>query len=317
MTVEVEMIADSVAAETGVRCSTLVLRYPRAIHAEFMTHKVFGRNASSSRAIPMKKMHASIVEDPAYPEKWTLNEPGMQGYKEADEDTIAKAKTLIAEHRRFSIMVAEGLADIGLHKQIFNRYTEAHQHIRVVVTATQWANFLALRTHETAEPTIQEVARQVKDCMDSSQPVKLQRGDWHLPYFDEEEFEDSLIWREADDKLHNLIPFGLHNAFPPHSGKRALYRIASIAISAARCARVSYNNFEGRRSEIEEDIGLFDKLVGSRPVHASPTEHQGTPDWRIRGQGWANSSLHGNLTGFKQARKFLPLEAVKDAYLNH
>ena len=30
---------------------TLQCRYPRFIHAEFMTHRVFSRNASSSRAI--------------------------------------------------------------------------------------------------------------------------------------------------------------------------------------------------------------------------------------------------------------------------
>ena len=72
MTVEVEKLLHAKSVETGKEIATFVLRYPRAIHGEFMTHRVFGRNASSSRAIPMGKMHQSIIDDPALPEKWTI-----------------------------------------------------------------------------------------------------------------------------------------------------------------------------------------------------------------------------------------------------
>ena len=52
-----------------------------------------------------------------------------------------------------------------------------------------------------------------------------------------------------------------------------------IKISVARCARVSYTSFEtGRRSTLEEDLALYDRLVGAQPLHASPAEHQATPD---------------------------------------
>ena len=77
MTIEVEVVAASKSVETGRRIVTLVGRWPRNIHAEFMTHRVFSRNASSSRAIPMGRMHKTIQEDPALPERWTLNEPGI------------------------------------------------------------------------------------------------------------------------------------------------------------------------------------------------------------------------------------------------
>jgi hypothetical protein len=44
---------------SGARLTTLEVRYPRFIHSEMMTHRVFSRNAASSRAIPIKKMIAA------------------------------------------------------------------------------------------------------------------------------------------------------------------------------------------------------------------------------------------------------------------
>lgn len=323
MTIEVKMIADSVSTDSGSRCSTLELRYPRVIHSEFMTHRKFGRNASSSRAIPMAKMHTSIQEDPAYPEKWTLNEPGMQGFEEADEDTIEQAKLIIAEHRMWAIRAAEQLAKLGLHKQIFNRYTEPHQHIRVVVTSSDWQNFLLLRTHESAEPTMQVLATQIGDALSESKPKKLDRGDWHLPYFDQEEFDGSLFGTsDLRAAAEHFLPTEYMAMYPPYSGNRAIERLLSIGVSAARCARTSYNNFEGRRSGIEEDLELFKKLIVSQPIHASPLEHQATPDWMLAGrwipqrpnhvQIWTNPHQHGNLVGWRQARKFIPGEDGKN-----
>ncbi|ATW58097.1 putative thymidylate synthase [Pseudomonas phage inbricus] len=90
----------------------------------------------------------------------------------------------------------------------------------------------------------------------------------------------------------------------------------SIKVSVARCARVSYNNFEGRRSTVEEDIVLYDKLVGSSPLHASPTEHQATPDEYMLhdgigfSAGWQQEHLHGNLHGWVQYRKTLAGEFI-------
>lgn len=38
------------------RITTLELVYPRFIHSEFMTHRMFSRNAASSRATPVQRM---------------------------------------------------------------------------------------------------------------------------------------------------------------------------------------------------------------------------------------------------------------------
>ena len=47
--------------------STLLLRYPRCIHAELMTHRLFSRNAASSRAIPVSKLIQDVMENPFIP----------------------------------------------------------------------------------------------------------------------------------------------------------------------------------------------------------------------------------------------------------
>ena len=55
MTISAKVVADSVSPD-GIRLTTLQLRYPKFVHGEFMTHRVFSRNASSSRAIPVERM---------------------------------------------------------------------------------------------------------------------------------------------------------------------------------------------------------------------------------------------------------------------
>lgn len=70
-------IADSVSPD-GVRITTFCLEYPRIIHSELMTHRLFSRNAMSSRAIPIAKMIKQVRENPSMPYRFGANQPGMQ-----------------------------------------------------------------------------------------------------------------------------------------------------------------------------------------------------------------------------------------------
>lgn len=77
-----------------------------------------------------------------------------------------------------------------------------------------------------------------------------------------------------------------------------------------RAIRVSYLTQEGNQPTIESDLALYDRLVGSVPLHASPAEHQATPDVGMLFEStgrvdWDNSHLHGNLLGWVQYRKLL------------
>ena len=107
MTVSAKIIKDSVSLETGYRITTMELRYPRFIHAEFMTHRIFSRNASSSRAIPILKMIDSIIEDPAMPELWVMDERGMQGFTEADTRVRADAEIQWCQAMTFCVETAQ------------------------------------------------------------------------------------------------------------------------------------------------------------------------------------------------------------------
>ena len=55
----VTVVADSIN-QHGDRLTSLVLTYPRIIHAEMLTHRMFSRNASSSRAVPVQKMIEAV-----------------------------------------------------------------------------------------------------------------------------------------------------------------------------------------------------------------------------------------------------------------
>lgn len=302
MTITASIIADSVSPE-GIRLTTMQLRYPRFIHSEFMTHRVFSRNASSSRAIPVQRMIEDLRRDPAMPIYWGSHKPGMQAGEELPETEVYKGLTLRPlkmakeywlDAMEECIQVAEELIQLGLHKQIANRILEPWAHINVVVTATEWANFFALRAHPDAQPEIKALAEAMMAAMGQSDPVLLAPGQWHLPYVVHQDLLD------VGDYLRNTKQVAITDD-----------RVTDLLkkVSVARCARVSYLTHDGRPTSVEEDLALYDRLLISQPLHASPSEHQAQPDTLIDGV-WAKSNLHGNFTGWCQLRKNLPNEFI-------
>lgn len=252
MTIEAKVIADS--AWDGVRITTLQLRYPRFIHAEFMTHRMFSRNASSSRAIPVSRLIRDVETDKVVPSFWGKNQPGMQAREELGGNAKANAVEAWNIARLNAVSCAEYLHSIGAHKQIVNRILEPFSHINVVVTATEWRNFFLLRNHPDAQPEMQELARAMLQAIEESEP----QDQWyHLPYSDDGEIQ-------VKD-----------------------YSDLRFPVSAARCARVSYLTHEGTRSTLEEDMKLYARLTHASPPHLSPLEHAAL--WKPNGRDfWAN-----------------------------
>lgn len=295
-----KVVADSIATyffgaemHLGNRVTTFQLRYPRFIHAELMTHRVFSRNASSSRAIPVMTMLKEILLDPAMPIYWGANQSGMQAKSELSG---LKRRLAIRVWRlaRYPAVFAAFIAyKIGLHKQIANRICEPWAHISVVVTATEYQNWFNLRLHADAQPEIRHLAGMMDLARSISTPRRLNAGEWHLPYV--RSFERNNLSSED-----------------------------AIKVSVARCARVSYLTHDKQMPSIEQDIALYERLVGSVPLHASPAEHQAKPDVfdtpnpvKTYGTDWArdrnhydNLWLHGNLVGWVQYRKLLPSEFI-------
>jgi hypothetical protein len=218
-----------------------------------MTHRVFSRNASSSRAIPARKIRNTILTDMATPSYWGANRPGMQAEVELAGWRLKLAKAVWTYSAYFMLVANWIFEKIGLHKQIANRVLESWSHIEVVVTATDWDNFYTLRNHPMAQPEIQELATKMLKAHNDSVPTKLEPGQWHLPF---------IAFTDICDALQHC------------QGREDEATETLCKMSAARCARVSYLNHEGKRTTIEEDLALFDRLMGGDVKHASPTEHQ-------------------------------------------
>lgn len=306
MTITAKIIADSIS-EQGIRLTTFQLRYPRFIHAEFMTHRHFSRNASSSRAVPVEKLIDDIMRDPAMPIHWGRNQKGMQANEELTSDELLLAKTRWMIALNGACHHAKDLMHIGAHKQIVNRLLEPFSHINVVCTATEWTNFYGLRRHKDAQPEIRALADAMYCEHHFSTPYLLMHGEWHLPYIEREDLT-AVEWHLRQNRITRDMP--------PYRESVELLK----KVSAARCARTSYLTFEGKRSTVQEDLTLCEKLIKAELVHASPFEHQATPDTVFathdEGDGsnpevlWDHPELHGNLRGWIQNRKQIPNECI-------
>lgn len=266
----VKIIADSISQD-GHRLTTFQLRYWRAIHADLMSHRAFSRNASSSRAIPVKKMLQQVWNDPAMPVHWGVNRPGMQAKEQLKGWRLALTKLLWKTASKVACGFAWGAIKLKLHKQVANRLLEPWQYIHVVLTATEFDNWFELRDHEDAQPEIQKLAREMKEAMDKHSPTVLKEGEWHLPYITEYDKDTARLVYFNEDLLKK--------------------------ISSARCCRVSYLKHNGTPASVEEELDLCDKLASVKPLHASPFEHVATPSaTNVDGQ-W------GNFKGWRQYRK--------------
>lgn len=296
MTITAKVICDS-QPKTGTRITTLELEYPRFIHSEFMTHRMFSRNASSSRAIPIMKMIQAVIDNPAMPIHWGKNQAGMQAREQLEDRYQLQAQLLWKAARDSAVEHARTMMALGAHKQIVNRILEPFTHIRVIVTATNFANFFALRDHEDAQPEIRELAVAMKKAIEESTPQLLDIGEWHLPYLDAEDFT-------------NIYEHLKENSITRHDPAQHQIWMMACAVSAARCARVSYLTHDGERPTLQKDLELYHHLVNANPPHMSPCEHQATPDIHDMHEGWHRLELQANFTGWVQFRHLIKDESV-------
>jgi len=254
------VIAHSKSAVSGKEVITFELEYPRFIHGEFMTHRMFSRNAASSRAIPVSKMIELVDDDPAMPVHWGRNQPGMQAKEELDSQQKNYAIHEWQQAAHDAVGWAEVLNLRGVHKQIVNRILEPFQTMKTVVTATEWENFYWLRNHEDAQPEIKRLAEVMLEAVSESKAITLLPGQWHVPYY------MSGQWKaESTNRTSNgPVPVDVDGVSLQDA----------LAISASCCAQVSYRLLDG---SIEKARMVYKRLVESSPVHASPFEHQATP----------------------------------------
>lgn len=289
------VVADSINQQ-GNRLTTFQLRYWRGIHSEFMTHRKFSRCAGSSRARPSQAIIDQVRSTPWGPPSWGANQPGMQANAELSPEKILIAKATWVHAANNAAAQALLLLREGAHKQIVNRLLEPFTFIDVIVSSTEYNNWWALREDKDADPSIRLLAKSMHEAFDASTPKILRVGDWHLPFVDiEKETAAAINYLQKQNATHRIIAMEVTQVLRK--------------VSAARCARTSYRNFDGTVAPIEDDAALFNKLVSSTLVHASPLEHQATPDALVNNM-WAHPNMHGNFTGWVQHRKLIHNEYV-------
>ncbi len=298
------IIKDSIN-EFGNRLITYELIYPRIIHAELLTHRLFSKNSASSRAIPFVKMVESVKNAGFVPMAFQKSHSGMQGneyFKGQDLDYCIQSWNLSKEA---AIYNAETLYKLGVTKQLCNRILEPFSYIKVVLTASEYDNFFDLRcpkyygvyksqkdllvsnveerkrpSHEVlnkgmAEIHLMDLAEKMWDARNESKPQQLKSGQWHIPY--EEKINDEEIRKAFSNLSLNDIKNAslLYTNRKYESSTNDIFAIGGIKlkISTMMCARTSYTTVDVDQSVwgVEKYIQKYDEMYANK--HKSPFEH--------------------------------------------
>jgi len=293
--ISAKVIADS-KNEFGNRITTMIVTFPRFILAELNTHRMMSRNSASSRAIPFEKMIASVENDPFVPIAFQKDHKGMQGTEYLEGAQLELALQAYGRSVDSAIQKAKEFAATDATKQLVNRQLEPYMWHTVIITATEWENFFALRCPKydfnsdiyrsrkdvlkhypspgleddtmywlsmnkgQAEIHMMELAEQIWDAMNESTPKELKAGEWHIPFGDDIEIlQEDLILASSNRRE---IKISVEESIKE-----------KIKIATARCARVSYTvvGEEDKPANYENDIKLHDRLSASG--HWSPFEH--------------------------------------------
>ena len=279
------VLAHSIHAGGLAPIVTWELMYPRYIHSELMTHRMFSRNAASSRATPTAVLVDEAAKNPVFFDSLTTNQHGMVG---ADELSAEDAALFEAEWQDLAKYVARTVLDwktrFNLSKQVVNRALEPFLPIRTIVTATELDNFFKLRLASDAQPEIQSLAKAMHASMKASKPEELRDYAWHVPY-------KGLLQGGCKDEGDLVIR------------------------SVAACARVSVMRGDGKATSLEEDTAFVRRLYESG--HMSPFEHVAMclplhyDDGMCQCSGWSD-----NFYLWKSARSLLLKSSKQEGLFN-
>ncbi len=292
-----KILADSVSAFSAKRrLVTLDLTFPMFVQPQLLRHRAFSFSVQSTRAVPLKEQIRRVREEPCAPLRWGAAQRGMVAENVIDDATIQQARDAWEDAMLDAAAWAERFVELKVHQEVAARLLMPFQWCRMILSATEWNNFFALRIDPHAQAEIRLLAEAIRDAMAASTPKVLLSGEWHLPLVDDEDRE----WCEG---LLNK----LEKEPGPHTDSvfRAARSDVMCLISAGRCARVSFLQHDGTRKPAR-DLELGKRLV--QEGHMSPTEHQAAPlaDHNERS---------GNFVGFKQHRKIYEHEDNRAAWL--
>lgn len=236
-----KILLDSVSP-AGHRLTTFELTYPRFIHSQLMTHRVFSRNAQSSRAERTEKLINRMLSQPVRPLEWRYAQRGMQP---GDPMTARHARAcdlLWDQSMRAVLSHVKDLVNFNASKEVINRLLEPYLTITTILTGTDFGNFFKLRCDLDTQKEMRVLANQMRELYENSDPRPCDYGSYHNPF------------------TANL---------PADLGE-----LDGIKVGVARAARVSYGRHDGTNT-VEQNLALYDRLLESG--HLSPFEHVARP----------------------------------------
>lgn len=287
--------------EFGNELISYLLTYPRFIHSEIMTHRMFSRNAASSRAVPAKKLIQAVKDDPFIPIAWQKDHSGMQGTEYFTEKEIQE-KRIIDRYlygRDMAVQLATELNTEGVTKQLSNRVLEPFQWYTCLVTATEFENFFALRCPQY-DMGYMGVHRSWKDV--STAEKIAYKGAKHTVYDDSTPLLKRLSYNKGQAEIHLMalaeamwdaknesvptelkagewhLPFGdeirgMFNLDITDTDTDGIPYL--VKISAMMAARTSYTVVGTDLSDwtLEKYMEKVNSMATATPLHASPFEH--------------------------------------------
>lgn len=238
-------IASTLVEVTSIEYRGEEMTYDLEIAGEFPNFLANGvvvhnsRNSASSRAIPITNSIKNVLHNPVTPKDYGLpkNGKGMQP-KTVLTGLRAFLANLLWNGSMYATIATCYLLDkVGLHKQWTNRLLEPYTYTKVLITSTEWSNFLKLRDHSAAQDAMQIVAGKIREALFNSKPVLVEEGYWYLPYV---------------------------GIFPTQPSQR------DINISVSCCAQVSFRTSDDSPEKAERVVKA---LLNDDVKHMSPFEH--------------------------------------------
>ena len=301
--ISAKIVADSTSPQ-GDRLISLVLTYPRIIHAEMMTHRMFSRNASSSRAVPVDKMIKAVKENTFCPFEFQKSHKGMQGSEYFTGIERQECINLWLESAELALQQAEKMKAKGISKQIINRILEPYQYYTVLITGSKegWQNFFELRNpvYETEIGVFKSKRDALISYAEGGVMANLPTTDLEWLQINKGQAEihmmalaESIYDAVNESTPKQLQPGEWHIPFKDKihidgiQGITAILKDGSkqyqegywiteqkVKISVAMAARTSYTVVgEEKEVDYEKMIDLHDRLLAQDPPHSSPLEH--------------------------------------------
>jgi hypothetical protein len=239
----VDLIA-STRLPNGAVFASWKVKLPAFLDGEARTHRQRSHSAASFRARTTASMIRDVLDDPFVRWHWSLNEPGMQGHTLPDKETIARAEKAWLDARIPIVDVVTQLAADKLHKQECNRLLQPWAWMQYVITTriSHMPHFESLRIEGGAERHFYDIATEMRRTLAEHGPAIDREA--HLPFVSDVDAER----------------YSVRNA---------------ARASATRCRRASlFRAGEREQSRIDDDVRLGLEAEATRPLHATPFEHQ-------------------------------------------